>query len=270
MIYFSKWLKDDFPDLYSQLREIFAKHGEECDLLPNTKDYWCRDYMPIALGGGRFLQYAYMPDYLDNKKDRRYITDTGKVCKSLGFECIKTDIVLDGGNVVRCGDKVVMIDKIFSENPQYDRAELLSELEGLLEAQIVLLPWDRAEKYGHADGVVRYIGDGKVLLTNYGDYDSCMHNCFREILSRYFEVKELCYSQPNGGDSSWAYINFLQTERVIIVPKLDSHKDQEALEQIKHCFPMYKGSIEQIDAREIVGRGGALNCISWGSEEYGL
>ncbi len=263
MVYFSKWLKDDFPELYSQLRCVLAKHGEECDLLPNTKDYWCRDYMPIALGRGRFLQYDYMPDYLNNKRDRRYITDPCKVCESLGLECVKADIVLDGGNVVRCGDKVVMIDKIFSENPQYDRVELLSELERLLEAQIVLLPWDRKEKYGHADGVVRYIGDGKVLLTNYRDYDANVHSCFKDILSKNFEVRELCYSQSNSNDSSWAYINFLQTEWVIIVPMLGSHKDQEALEQIRRYFPQYKGRIEQVDAREIVRRGGALNCVSW-------
>ncbi len=264
MVYFSKWLKNDFPNLYFQLRGILAKHGEECGLLPHTKDYWCRDYMPIHISGGRFLQYNYSPDYLRNKRDRCYLTDASEVCKSLRLKCIKTDIVLDGGNVVRCGDKVVMIDKIFVENPHYSRAELLSQLEELFESQIVLLPWDKKEKYGHADGVVRYIGDGKVLLTNYGDYDKDIHNCFKEILCRHFDVKELNYSQPNSSDSSWAYINFLQTERVIIVPMLGSHKDKEALEQIESYFPQYKGRIEQVDATDIVMRGGALNCVSWG------
>lgn len=265
VIYLSKWLKKDFATLYDQISEALSKHGEECDLLSHTQDYWCRDYMPIPLPNGGYLRYRYYPDYLNNSKDRKHITDPSRAIDALGLKCIETDIILDGGNVIRCGDKVVMIDKIFSENPHYKRDALIEELKRLFDAKLVLLlPWDKkAEKYGHADGVVRYIGGGQVLLTNYRDYDPQMHERFAEILSKHFEVKELSYTQPNPNDSSWAYINYIQTERVIIIPKLGSHKDAEALAQFNKHFPHYKGRIEQVDASKIVKEGGALNCISW-------
>ena len=263
MTYFSEWLKEDFPNLYAQVSCILNKYGEQYGLLPHTKDYWCRDYMPIPLHDGTYLQYRYYPNYLNNNKDRSYITDTSKVCDSLGLKCIHTDIILDGGNIIRCGDRVLMIDKIFNENPNYNQTKLVAELEQLLNAEIVLLPWDKKEKYGHIDGVVRFLENGKVLLTNYHDYDSNMHERFRSILKNHFQVEELNYTHPNRKDNSWSYINFLQTEKVIIVPQLGTHKDVEALDQLKYYFQSYEGRIEQVDARELVKKGGALNCISW-------
>ena len=263
MIYFSEWLAKDHPKLYAEITQVLDQYGEKHGLLPHTADYWCRDYMPIPLKDCSYLRYRYTPDYLVEDEDWEHITDPKPVCETLGLHCIDTDIVLDGGNVVRCGDKVVMIDKVFNENPQYEREELIAKLEALLGAQIVWLPWDRAEEYGHSDGVVRYIEGNKVLLTNYKDYDPKMHQLFYDELSKHFEVKELTYSLPNSKDHSWSYINFLQTAQVIILPKFGSHKDDEAFAQMRQHFPTYKDCIVQVDVREIVADGGAFNCISW-------
>lgn len=211
------------------------------------------------------MHYKYFPNYLNNNRDRKYITDAKVVSDSLGLDYTQTEIIVDGGNVVRCGDKVVMIDKIFSENPHYSQAALIDRLECLLEAELVFLPWDRAEKYGHSDGVVRDLCNGKVLLTNYKDYDEQIHEKFYNILSRHFQVEELSYTRSDQKDSSWAYINFLQTDEVIILPKLCTHKDVEALEQMNRYFPQYEGRIEMVDARSIIKDGEAFNCISWNS-----
>lgn len=227
MIYFSEWLKKDFPTLYTEIVTALDKHDAQHGLLPR------RDYMPIPLNSGRYLRYKYFPDYLNNSKKRKYITNPTQVSDSLGLSCVDSDIILDGGNVIRCGDKVVMIDKIFKENPHYKKSELIAKLEELLEAKIVLLPWDRVEKYGHSDGVVRYLGDGKVLLTNYKDYNARVYERFCNILNEYFKVEELSYTYPDSKDNSWTYINFLQTEEVIILPKFGTYKDAEALAQIE-------------------------------------
>ena len=39
--------------------------------------------------------------------------------------------------------------------------------------ELVLLPWEGSKDnpIGHADGMVRYISDGQILMTNYLDYD---------------------------------------------------------------------------------------------------
>ena len=46
-VYVSGWLKSDYPELYNELIEILDRNNVTHGLLNNTKDYWCRDYMPV-------------------------------------------------------------------------------------------------------------------------------------------------------------------------------------------------------------------------------
>ena len=140
---------------------------------------------------------------------------------------------MDGGNVVKCGDKVIMTDKIIKENPNRFYRDMLSELENHFQAQIVLIPWDRYEKYGHADGMVRWIEGDRVLLNNYADFDPDLRKELRKELSRHFTVEELKYGTNKHTKVSWAYINFLQTENCIFVPGLGIEEDVMAREQIQ-------------------------------------
>ena len=99
-------------------------------LLSDTRDYWVRDFMPIQLSPDAYLQYVYTPDYL--RDSAAYRTD-GAVCfEKLNLPDVrvtKTDVVLDGGNVIKCEDSVIMTDKIFYENRNYDKVVLMNELE---------------------------------------------------------------------------------------------------------------------------------------------
>jgi ATP-dependent exoDNAse (exonuclease V) beta subunit len=152
------------------LLKAFRDEGIDFGWLPLTNSpehIWARDYMPIQLEKDLFLQYTYSPDYLAGYP--RYIPNCRGICDGMGLNCISTDIILDGGNVVRCGDKVIMTDKIFGENPRYGRAALADELESLFSAELVIIPWDRYEMFGHADGMVRHLGGNRVLLNNYAD-----------------------------------------------------------------------------------------------------
>lgn len=48
-VYFSEWLKKDYSDIYKGLAGILNKHNVAYDIIPNTKDVWCRDYMSLQL-----------------------------------------------------------------------------------------------------------------------------------------------------------------------------------------------------------------------------
>ena len=64
---------------------------------------------------------------------------------------------------------------------------------------------------------------------------------------------------------NWAYINFLQTEDLILVPKLGIKEDDIAFSQICKFYKSYadRGRVFQVDSRQVVEKEGALNCISW-------
>lgn len=241
---------------------LLAK-GIDVELLKHTNEGWCRDYMPIQVAKNKFIQYRYYPDYLRRKDRLLYITDPTEELQSLGIETIKTDLVIDGGNVVKCPDCVIMTDKVFRENPQKSYKQVIEELERLFECEILFLPFDPNEEYGHADGIVRYIGNGKVLMTNYKQLDSKVAKWYREALSRKFDVIELHYNTGFVHEESWAYINFLQTDKFIVVPALGIPEDEQAMQQIEKVFPEYKGNIFSVRMEKIVKDGGAMNCITW-------
>ena len=85
--------------------------------------------------------------------------------------------------------------------------------------------------------MIRFIDDSTVLINGY----------FRENIKRFQkeffgsleqnELKyiELTFNVPNPNeDLNWAYINFMQTEDLILVPKFGIEEDQQALKQIKN------------------------------------
>ena len=257
IVYFSEWVKD-FA-CYDGIIEKLNKHHIKYDLLRHTRDYWVRDFMPIQIRETEFIQYKYNPNYL--QKDQYYITDPDKCCNPLGISTKKIEIVLDGGNIVKCSDCIIMTDKVFVENNHLSKMQLINILENYFRCEIIFIPWDRYEKYGHTDGMVRFIEDKKVLLNNYINFDKSLRNRIISDLQNKFEIIELEYSVPKLFIHSWAYINYLQVGKFILLPALGTPEDEQAYEQFSEVFSDYQ--IEQVDVSEIVKLGGALNCISW-------
>jgi agmatine/peptidylarginine deiminase len=142
------------------------------------------------------------------------------------------------------------------------KRRLINCLEDDMEAEIILIPQDRYDEYGHADGMVRFIEGNRVLLNNYVDFDATLRKRLLSVLTRHFEVEELHYGSERYNKDSWAYLNFLQTDRCIFVPGLGIKEDGLAMEQIKEFYPQHK--VILIDGcLDLVRDGGALNCCSW-------
>lgn len=252
-----------YPKVAENLLCALNKEGIETEYLPYSKSMkhvWARDYMPIQIEEGRFVKYVYRPDYLKDYKD--YIPNYAGMIRNLGLTCKPTSLVIDGGNVVKCGDAVIMTDKVLKENPAYDAHGLRHRLEELFEAEVVFIPWDRYEMFGHADGMVRYIGGRQVLLNNYVDFDRNLRERILKTLDGHFEVKELQYDTPRCSKYSWAYLNFLQVAGRIFVPGLGVAEDRLAVQQIQRFYPEHKVMLVP-DCLELVRDGGALNCVTW-------
>ena len=183
-----------------------------------------------------------------------------------------------------------MVDKVFNENSHLRKEVLITRLEKYFDNELIFLPWDKAEKHGHADGIVRYIDNDRVLMTNYHQYSKTFANKFLKILSQHFDVEVLDYIVEKPCLHNWCYINFLRVSNKIFIPQLTwedysrpkratpvpggvngkkkpkwyhSHikEDEQALEQFKRIFPNCE--IIPVSCPEIVEGGGALNCISW-------
>ena len=269
-VYFSSLLPERCPLLNGCIVEALQKYGVKYGYLSGTKDIWCRDFMPIQIEKNHFVSYKYTPDYLQYKKYIELQTNLDDVydvennyLQNVRSNSIPIDLVIDGGNVVKCGDTIVMTEKVLREKANQDKSpdEIKKILSDVFQCEIIYLPWDKKEPFGHSDGIIHYIGNGKVLMTNYDDYSIDYYNQFRDKLCKKFDVITLKYKVKEHHEDSWAYINFLQVGHLVFVPQLGYIEDEQALEQISNAMPDCK--VIGIPALKSVKDGGALNCISW-------
>jgi agmatine deiminase len=66
MIYLSTLLQNKLPKLIAEIeRKVPITY------LQNTKDIWARDYMPVKIREGAYVQFTYNPTYLHNCEDMR-------------------------------------------------------------------------------------------------------------------------------------------------------------------------------------------------------
>lgn len=272
IIYTSEWLrrtpktKKIAESIIDALGELKIKHQELS--WNSTNDYWCRDYMPVRVNDdGMFAKYTYNPDYLaDYKTKQKYITDQNQACNGVDlYMPADMGIVFDGGNYVRCGNKVIMTDKIFYENPQMPPLAVLKQLSDTLQAEIILLPWDMGEPCGHSDGMVAYLGENKILLNNCWEKDKTFHKRLLKILKPHFDVVELSYN-CEGNENTWCYLNYLQVPGGILLPCLSADcnckSDVAAIKEFERLFsPDYK--VFPIYAYPLIEDGGAIHCVTW-------
>ena len=284
-VYFSNLLPEKCPVLNAHIVDALRKRDIPFTYLKGTKDIWCRDYMPIQIQKDRLVFYRYTPNYLQDKTGLTLQTNPELVFQEESNELLRLlpmsveeemrpipishpvfhrfelELVMDGGNVVKCGNKVVMTDKVFEENKDKTPQEVQRQIEEAFQCEVVFLPWDRNEKYGHCDGIIHCLGDNRVLMTNYSDFDKGIADEYLRILEKYFDVTILKYNVKRKHERSWSYINFLQIGTLVLVPQLGIPEDEQALEQISSALPDCE--IVGIPALEAVSRGGALNCLSW-------
>jgi agmatine deiminase len=196
VVFVANTLERRFPAVYRGLASILGEHGIPLRTIPGTLDVWCRDYLPIQVAEDRFVQFRYEPDYLTGKY--RYLRVDGKISSSLPWirNCEPSEIVLDGGNLVRWTDKVIVCDKVFGENPGRKPSELLRALGQVLGVgQVIVIPTEPGDVVGHSDGVVRFAEGEEVLVNDYrhvdGRYWSALRRVLREAGLKVVEVPYL-------------------------------------------------------------------------------
>lgn len=264
MIYLSHLLKstDKYISAADRMFAALNLFNIKYKLLNNTNDIWARDYMPVKTKSGKYVSFRYEPSYLADDLQLRTNFKTDIAPNFKVDNLVYTDINLDGGNVVfsPSKEKVIISDRVFSENPEYDKNTLLLELEKLLEASVLIIPSLKSDMTGHADGMVRFVDENTVVtnapLSPYG-----FETKVKKSLQNYgFNVIDFPYFDSNGESAIGCYLNFLETEKSIFLPVFDVDMDNEAIELAKNIFDK---TIIPVNINEIAEYGGLLNCISW-------
>jgi len=266
-VYLSALLKTKYPDTCEKLIQILDKHHVKYGFLEGTKDIWCRDYMPIQTKSGKFIQFKYEPSYLknDNEWDESR-SDVEEVCKLNNIDAEPSDINLDGGNVLLCDDRAIISDRVFSENKDWNREKLVSELSRLLECEIIIIPAENDDMTGHADGMVRFINRNTILGNKLADEYKYWRDGMQKVLEQYglnyIDVPFFLPKDPKHPLSAiGVYVNYLEVNNLIILPVFGRDEDEQVISIIKSVFP--DRIIETIDYNDVAKEGGLLNCTTW-------
>jgi agmatine deiminase len=272
-VYLSEKLNTDkrFEVTCNALIELLDKHRICHGFLKATKDIWCRDYMPIQIEKGKFVQFRYEPSYL--KDDLELQSDPKEICIANKIKPQFSKINLDGGNVVNWFDRAIITDRVFDENSEYkSKTKLIAEIEKLLEVEIIVIPQIKSDMTGHADGLVRFV-DRNTLLGNdrakdYKYWKYGVNKVLKENKIDYIDIPFLDHKEkkyPN--HAIGCYINYLELQDLIVLPifETENNKDNEVFDKFREIFPNRK--IETINYNSIGLFGGLLNCTTWTIEE---
>lgn len=263
-LYFSSLLKTDlkYSSSAKNLFPVLSNCGEKFTFFDGARDIWARDFMPIKTKSGKYISFRYEPSYLagDPQLRTNFKTDIAPSFKVDNL--VYTDINLDGGNVVfsPSKEKVIISDRVYSENPSWHKTELTAKLAKLLEANVIIIPSLKSDMTGHADGMVRFVNENTVVanapLSPFG-----FETKVKKALQNHgIEVLDFPYFDSNGDSAIGCYLNFLETEQAIFLLVFSVDTDNKAVQTAKHIFHK---AIIPVNINEIAADGGLLNCISW-------
>ena len=211
----------------TNLTAALDAHNIPYRFLPNAKDIWLRDFMPVRTGSGKLVSFRYEPSYLKNDPDLR--TDFRKdLAPQLGLPVTYSNINLDGGNVV------------FSE--------------------VLIIPSLKSDMTGHADGMARFLDDRTVLCNR--PLSSCgfEQKVKRSVRDYGLDAVNFPFVPTGGISAVGCYLNYLETEQAVFLPVFGIEQDAEAAASARQIFHK---EIVTVNIREIAQQGGCLNCISW-------
>jgi agmatine deiminase len=276
--------------VYEDLKRILGTLLFEIPDPLHARNIWCRDYMPIKASDGTNVLFRYMPGYLlGDEGDEWTIPDQIEVCNSAGIEVLDKkvqDIVLDGGAIEICGKKGIISDRAFYDNyPVWDKGKprVYDQIKDLLKLdELIVVPADPFDDFGHVDGLVRFIDESTVLVNDDADFEDYIESEYDLIVCRMWrdnflktldkaglKTVPLTFGALENDDTESAvgiYMNFLKLRDVIIMPSFkdrleDNRSAREILESV------YGLPVEEIESTKLAEEGGIINCVTWQDQD---
>ncbi|GAB3840681.1 ADP-ribosylglycohydrolase family protein [Hymenobacter jeollabukensis] len=271
-LYFSGQLPTQAPRLWQELTAVLEEHHIPYSLLPLTKDIWAVDYMPVQVSRTEFVQFRYDPSYLKYKKYADKRTDAAPIMATLPLGAAATSTLrLDGGNIVRVGQKVIITDRVFAENPGIPANQVRRQLSEELRAELIIIPADPRDFTGHADGMVYALDERTVLVNDYQGKEATLGQQVTSVLQNagltvipfpYFPQEE------NATSAVGAYINFVRVGPLVLLPVFGLPADEAAVYQTELLFPGCQ--VVPLLANELAPLGGLLHCVTWAVDQPGV
>ncbi|MFO0780647.1 MAG: agmatine deiminase family protein [Candidatus Gracilibacteria bacterium] len=277
------------PDMEAEARSYLQKGDVSSELLKNIFFYhiptdasWARDHGPIFVRdeNGKLL----ITDWIFNAwgdKYRPYDQDDvvpQKIGAILGFDVVQPGMVLEGGSIEVNGQGLLLTTEQCllnqNRNPSMNREEIEAHLGRYLGIKKVL--WLKEgivgdDTDGHIDDIARFVNPTTVVCAvesdpqdeNYPILQECLEDLKKMTDQDGKPLNVVAVPMPEpvvhaGERLPASYVNFLITNKSVLVPTFRSSRDQEALAVLARCFPDRK--IVGIDCWDLVWGLGTIHC----------
>ena len=240
-------------------------------------DIWLRDIGPLIVANeaGERRAQGFGFNGWGGKYQLDGDQETGaSLAAAGGFPYARADWVLEGGAIDGDGTGLVVTTEQCllnpNRNPSLTREEITANLRRDLGFGEVLwlgdgLAGDHTD--GHVDNLARFVAPGEIAIPVADDASDPNADVYADAMSRAEAYGLKVHAIPSPGDLSdgedaepASYMNFVITNRVIIVPTYGAENDSEAVRAIGDLFPGRKAIGLRADA--VLTGGGSFHCCS--------
>jgi agmatine deiminase len=240
-------------------------------------DIWVRDFAPLQTISGA-VAFIYDPEYAPRRHSRSVqqsllgLLRTDPAFAGIG-PVVQVDLRLEGGNITHDGaGTAIVTDKILSRNRSRGRREIEKIMRDALALdRLVIVPSEPGDRFGHVDGMMRWVNERQILLNDYSGSDAAdraFAGQLLRLLDRELGRVERCtipYPASRDVYRRWPdaagnYVNFLRTRNRIYVPLYGL--PQEDL--VRKIFErLFADRVSYVYPGALTRYGGVLNCITW-------
>lgn len=262
------------PDVFHVIAGACKENNLKLRVVESV-NIWTRDFMPIQCRSG-MVKFRY--GYASDNPTQRNLRINSKSWQWLG-RILKSDLRLDGGNVIGDTGRAIMTDTVFRHNREVKR--LIPRLESVLDVKITVIPTEPDDDIGHADGICKFTPSGKLLVHDYRKVGTDIYKAYHDKLMNNladFEVVlfPIAYSQrpeltekqfrsfyPSGDTFNPAYgyyLNMLVVGKAVLLPQFNIPDDEAAMKLVKENFKGHK--IYPVYCTHLAMEGGLANCVT--------
>lgn len=263
----------DGPEAEATARLALADHPTVRIHQRKFGDIWLRDTGPLFLSDGsaagfRFNGWGGKYELEGDDTVAEFVAETQ------GAPLVRHDWVLEGGAIEPDGTgRVVTTRQCLlnpNRNPDLSQAEIEARLAADLGLDTVIWLGDgllNDHTDGHVDNLARFIAEGVVVVPEAAGADDPNADAYAEarrtLEAAGLEVKTIPSPgllDVDGEAIPASYMNFLITNKKVIVPIYGQPNDEAAVAAVQALFPGRKAV--GLPANHILTGGGSFHCIT--------
>ncbi len=245
-----------------------GKVPEDILLVDDVRDIWMRDFTTV--NPMQPVQFTYTWASMTQKQSKDVQKSFSRFADRYHIQRAKTDLMLDGGNLVDDYAGRVITTTRFMEDNELSYNEAKQELKVTLGATEVAILEPDEEVLAHSDGMVSWVDKNTLLVNDYSKTPSFRTTVMKELKAAFptakivevpVEYKTNPKGQWEGFESACGVnLNATVTHNNIYVPTFNMPHDQKALTIIKQNTSK---KVIPVNAESVCPMGGSVRCLTW-------